>query len=133
METNKPRKNESTTTTTEYGYYIRKKIRHGKRRKQKTTRIKNNPEKIILGKLGDLEIYAYPYQYPNKIFVGIYPLSTYIEEHQKEDILVLYNRVRWYFNEEWTKKRKQGKWAKTSRKAIVSAYNHALNNQRSKE
>ena len=88
------------STKTEYGYYIRRTTRYGKKRRQKTTKLPKNPEKVILGRIGDIEVYVYPHSFPYKVFFGIYPMSTYIEEHQKKDILVLYNKIRWYFNEE---------------------------------
>jgi len=122
----KPREHKSRTETTEYGSFIRKKTRYGKKRKQKTVILKKNPEKVVLGKIGDIEVYVYPFQYPDKIFFGLFPMSCYLEEHQKEDVLVLYNRIRWFFKEDWTKKRKQTKHSKASRQAILKAYNVGL-------
>ncbi|GAG81481.1 unnamed protein product, partial [marine sediment metagenome] len=65
MVSDKPTTTKSVTRTTEYGIFIRKKIRKNGKRKQKTTKIKRNPEKVKLGKVGDIEFYAYPFQYPD--------------------------------------------------------------------
>lgn len=122
MTVKKDKRELSTTRKTEYGYFVRKTVRHGKKRRQKTVLRKRNPEKVTLGYIGDVEFYTYPYEFPNKIFFGIYPLSTYIEAGQEEDILRIYNKVRWYFKEEWTKQRTSSKRANSRRRHIQRAY-----------
>ena len=126
MTANKPRKKVSITQTTEYGYYIRKKTRTGKKRRQKTIRPPRNPEKVCLAQLKELEFYVYPKNHPDKVFIGIYPLSTYIEYDDLKRLWGILNKIRWYLREDWTKQRKQTKAAKYSREAIVRAYNAGL-------
>ena len=130
MGSDEPRKPKTRTVTKEYGQFIRTKTRYGKRRKQKTTRIKPNPEKVTLGKLGSLEFYAYPDQYPDKVFFGLYPLSDFIEEPRVEDILRIYNKVKWYFAEYWQKSGRTTKGAKSSRQAILRSINAGLDKRK---
>ena len=119
-------KRESTTRETEYGYFIRQKVRHGKKRRQKTTRLPKNPEKVTLAKLGDLEFYILPKAFPDKVFIGLYPLSTYVEEHQINDFFRIYNQIRWYFNEGWQREENTTKRANLTRQRIERAYNAGI-------
>lgn len=118
----KPSKRTSITTETQYGHFIIKKTRKGTRRKQKLTRIPKNKQKVVIGKIGELEIYVYPYNHPNKVFLGIFPISTYIEKHNFNDIWSIANKIRWFFKEEWDKEPKNSKGANKLREVIFSAY-----------
>lgn len=126
MTADKPRKPQTITRTTEYGYFIRKKLRKGKIRRQKTVKLPAKGKKVVLAKLNDIEIYVYPYDYPDKVFFGIYPLSTMIGEDDLSKLFGIYNKIRWYLKEEWTKKGDSRSKAKYPRQRIVNAYNAGL-------
>lgn len=85
---------------------------------------------MVLGKLNDIEIYVYPYEYPDKVFLGIYPLSTVIGIEDLPKILGLYNKIRWYLQEDWLRKPKTEKGAKYPRERIVRAYNTGLDERK---
>lgn len=85
---------------------------------------------MVLGKLGTLEFYAYPDEFPDRVFYGIYPLSDSIEAHQSEDVLRIYNKIRWYFAEYWKKSGRTTKGAKLARQRIVRAYDSGANKRR---
>lgn len=130
----------SETVITETGVFQRKYWRKGKKKRQKTQRLRKNPLKVVLGKIGDLEVYVYPYQFPDKIFLGHYPDFTMVLG--KEDLGKIWgmlNKMRWYLNGEWsTKERKRygisevirTKQAKRARVAMVRAYNLGLSRQK---
>ena len=116
---------DSITKTTESGAFIRTTIRKGKRRKQKTIRIKPNQEKVVLGHLGDFEVYAYPYDFPDRVFIGSFPVSTQIEDYR--EVLSIGQRIRHYLDGDYLQnKRKKQKGAKVRTEAIVQAYNLGL-------
>ena len=126
-------KNESETVIEESGVFKRTYHRKGKKKRVKTERQKKNPLKVTIGKIGELEVYVYPYEYPEKVFLGQYPQFTMVLS--KDDLprwFSTYNILRWYFNGEWQNKRKQTKQAKRARQAIVLAYNLGLKRQKEK-
>lgn len=124
---------ESVTKTVESGAFIRTVVRTGKKRRQKTQRFKKSQKKVILGHIGDFEVYVYPYDYGDCIFIGKFPVSTYINKTNYKALFGLFNRMRWYLNGEWQIKPKNEKGRKTLRDNIASAYIHAQEEQQSKE
>lgn len=115
----------STTKTTESGAFIRTVIRTGKKRKQKTKRFRKSQKKVILGHIGDFEVYIYPYDYPDCVFFGKFPVSTYINKVNFKDLFGLFNRIRWFLNGDWQIKPKNEKGKKSLRDNIASAYLYA--------
>jgi len=102
-------KTESATVIEEHGVFKRTFWRKGKQQHQKTERKKKNPEKVVLGEIGDLQIYVYPYDFPDKIFIGCYPkFSMVIGKEDLSKFFALYNKMRWYLEGEWYAKRKEG-------------------------
>lgn len=126
MGSNRSGKKPTMTIETEYGYFIRRKTRRGKKRTQKTERLKKQSQKVVIDRIGELEIYVYPYDYPEKVFLGIYPLSTVIGEEDFKRFFGILNKIRWYFNDEWVKDRKREKGVKSLRQRIVNSYNMGL-------
>jgi len=117
----KPRNRPTRTHTKEYGYYIREKWSKGKKRKQKTTKVKKNSEKVLLCRIGDVELYVYPKDYPDKIFMGIFPMSTTLEAFQVKDLLRAYNRAKWFINGDWQKTPRSAIGAKSLRQRILKS------------
>ena len=117
----------SRTVTKERGYFERTKIRYGKKRKQKTEYVDTSKKKVVLAKVGDLEFYVYPYDYPDTVFAGIYPMSTKLDKGDVNKFLGVLNKLRWYFNNEWENEPTRSKGANYRRRAIEQAYNLGLN------
>lgn len=121
------------TKTVETGAFIRTKYRSGNTRRQKTEILRKNQKKVILGHIGDFEAYIYPYDYPDTVFVGSFPISTKIENSNVNQLLAVYNRARWFLNGEAFTKPKTRKEANLRRQHIQRAYNCGLNEQRRKK
>jgi hypothetical protein len=117
---------DSLTKTTESGVFIRTTIRRGKRRKQKTRRLTPNDEKVVLGHLGDFELYAYPYKYPDTCFIGAFPTSTAISKNTVGEIMAVYNKATWFLNGEWQNEAGRGNAANCRRRACEKSYNAGL-------
>ena len=126
----KPRKRDSTTITREYGYFSRIKTRKGKKRRQSTEYRKTRGEKVLLAKLGDLELYVYPKDYPDRVFLGIFPMSTCISEEQLGLLFNIYNKSKWYLKEDWTRKDTWRKGANSLRRRIQRSYARGLERQK---
>lgn len=126
MTPDKSSKKPTMTITREYGYFQRIKTRRGTKKRQKTIKVQSNPEKVVIDRIGDLEIYVYPYSYPDKIFIGIYPMNTTLEREDFNRLFGIMNKIRWYLEEEWTRNPKNQKGSKYLRQRIVQAYNFGL-------
>jgi hypothetical protein len=124
---------ETITKTTESGAFIRTVIRHGKQRIQTTKRIKPNMKKVVLGYVGEFEVYVYPFDYPDKVFMGKFPVSTMLDSTNVKQILGVYNQMRWFLSGQAFNEPLKSKAANARRRAIVSAYNLALNEKRSND
>lgn len=118
------------TITEERGYFLRKRYRKGKTKRQKTTIIKPNMQKVKLMNINGLELYVYPQDFPDRVFIGIYPLSIELKQRDIRNLLGMYNKSRWFLANEWQKKRKQTKEAKTSRQAIIRGIDYARNHRK---
>jgi len=123
VNSNNSGKKLSVTRETERGYFIRTKVRHGKKRHQKTIKLKPSHKKVIIDQIADLQIYVYPKDYPDKVFLGIYPMSTMIGEEDYKRLFGILNKIRWYFDDQWVKHPKREKGAKFLRRRIVNSYN----------
>ena len=86
------------TEEIEEGTYIRRKIRHGEKRKQKTNRLRKNPEKVILTYLGDIEFFCYPYHNDETVYARIGKSITGIDKYESQKLLHCYNRIKWALN-----------------------------------
>jgi hypothetical protein len=124
--TTETKKNESITTTEESGTFYRKIIREGKKTKTVTIKIKDNESKVILGYTGALQIYVYPYSYPDKVFIGKYPISTVIEKTTVQQLMSSMNIVRWFLEGNWQNTGKCRKNVRKVREMIQKAYNNEL-------
>lgn len=90
--------------------------------------------KVTLVRLHNVELYVYPYDFPDVVFLGSYPHFTL--EINKEDIkkfLIMYNRARWYFENHWQKNASKTKRAKRTSADISKAYNLGLNKLKKKK
>lgn len=124
----------SITKTTETGAFIRTTIKDKNGKKHQTTqKFKPNDEKVILGMIGEFEVYAYPYRFPDKIFIGRFPTNTTIDLISSRCILSAYNKIRWFLKGDWQNKPKTTIRTQMRRQHIVSAYNNGLNHQQAKE
>lgn len=121
---------ETLTITTESGAFIRKTWRHGKKRRQETTRVKPNYKKVVLGHIGEFEVYVYPFDYPDKVFIGKFPVSTYINIGEVKSLFGLTSTMKWYLNGEAFNEPQRSKAANARRRTILSAYNLALSELR---
>jgi hypothetical protein len=90
-------------------------------------------KKVVLGHFGDFEVYVYPFDYPDKVFVGKFPISTMFDSTNVKQTLGVYNQMRWFLSGEAFKEPNWRKGSNSRRRAIVSAYNLALSELRSKE
>lgn len=92
-----------------------------------------NQKKVILGRIGDFEVYVYPYDFPDTVFIGKFPVSTKIDIFCVNQLIQMYNRAKAYLNGNWQNVTQFTKEAKMTRHSIVKAYDLALNEQRSKK
>ena len=122
------KKTPSETIITEQGFR-RIIYRKGKQKTQKTETHKKNPLKVTLAKIGDLEIYVYPFQYPDKIFLGKYPQFTMIlSKYDLGKWFASYNIMKWFLNGYWTKKAQKRKRSQKTSATIQKAYNLGIQN-----
>jgi len=122
---------ESITRTIETGAFYRTIIRKGKKRRQKTLRMKKNDLKVVLGHIGEFEVYVFPYLYPDRVFIGKFPVNTQITLGNLQNLLGVYNRIRWYLKGEPFRKPRGNpnfntKKSNLTRERIKSAYNKGL-------
>jgi len=117
---------ESTTITTESGAFIRKTIRKGTKRRQKTIRITKNQKKVVLGFIGEFEVYVYPYDYPDTVFIGKFPISTKITSGHENGLLSVAQTVRHYLRGDYFNEPNWRKGSNSRKRAIRKAYNTGL-------
>ena len=132
-ESNPSTETPSRTKTVESGAFIRTTYRVGKKRKQETKRFQKNQKKVILGRIGDFEIYCYPYEYPDTVFIGQFPVSTQIDSASVTQLISGYNKAKSYLDGNYFKKPNWRKGANSRRRDIKKAYNLGLDDQRSKK
>lgn len=120
-------KRNTKTTIVETGNFTRVLERSGKRKRQKTQRHKRNPEKVTLYKVGDLELYAYPYTNPDQMFIGSYPdFNMAITKADLSRLFGLYIKARWFLNGCWQNRRFKTKTAKSASTSICKSYDYGL-------
>lgn len=83
-------------------------------------------QKVVLGNIGDFEVYVYPYDYPDKIFVGKFPVSTMITSTNVNQVLGVYNQMKWFLSNAPYSKASWRKGANSRRQQIQQAYNLGL-------
>lgn len=123
----------SYTKLVESGAFVRTLYRKGTKRKQETRRMKKNDEKVVLGMLGDLEVYVYPYNFPSTVFIGKFPISTQITQQNRAEVITAARRIRWFLDGEWNSSSNQHKDSKTRRHTMIKAYNTGLKHQKERE
>ena len=118
----------SLTKTTETGAYYRTTIRQGNKKVTKTIKIKKNDLKVVFGKLGEFEVYSYPYAYPTTVFIGKFPISTPIQDWRV--FMSMGMKIKHYLGGDYFEKaqnhRKKGKGANALTEAVNSSYNLGL-------
>lgn len=123
----------SCTKTVESGAFIRTVTRIGDKRKQDTKRMKKNDKKVILGHIGDFEVYVYPFDYPDTVFVGKFPVSTQLNLTDVKNTFGVVRKMYWFASGEAYSKPNWRKGANSRKRDIVSAYDKGLSEQRSKK
>lgn len=121
------------TKTVESGAFIRTRYRIGDKRKVKTEKFTKNQKKAIFGHIGDFEVYTYPYDYPDTVFIGTFPISTKIDSSNVNQLIRAYNMAKAYLSGNYFSKPNSGKGANSRRQLIQRAYNQGLEEQRGKK
>jgi len=124
-------KTQTETITKEHGFR-RLIIRKGKTKRQKTEIIQKNPYKVTLDKIGDLELYCYPFNYPEQVFIGTGNESQTLNKYEIRQLFRFYNFSNWYLNGEWQHKTKSKRTEKR-RREIEKAYDLGLKRQKENE
>jgi len=110
------------TKTVESGIFIRTKwVKNGKKH-QRTLKIKQNKKKVVLGFIGDFELYAYPFDFPDKVFLGKFPNSVIIDSTNVNSLLGAYNKTKWFLSNQAFSKPTNRKGANMRRQQIINAY-----------
>jgi hypothetical protein len=92
--------------------------------------MKKNDKKVVLGHLGEFEVYIYPYDYPDTVFIGKFPVSTQIESDAWRNILKVAMRIKAYSENQYYKKDGWRKEANARRRDIKKAYNLGLKHEK---
>jgi hypothetical protein len=124
-------KTPSVTKRVESGTFTRTIIRRDNKKTVKTTYVKPNPAKVVLGHIGEMEVYVYPYDFPSRVFIGKFPNSTSLEKSDVNALIGFSNQLRWFLDGEPYTRHRMGKAADARRRAILSAYKYAQNASRS--
>jgi len=88
--------------------------------------MKQNDKKVILGHLGDFEVYVYPYDFPDTVFIGAYPVSTQITTGNIGEVMAAYSRASWFLAGNWQNKPNWRIGPNSRRRACEKAYNSGL-------
>lgn len=97
------------------------KSEHTEKKEQKDS------TKVVLGEIGRLQFYTYPYDYPDKVFVGIYPFSQPLGSIQEANLLFgITNKIRWYLKGTWHQKPKHRKSRSKLKEKCLKAYDKGL-------
>lgn len=118
--------NQTFIKTVESGAFLKTIWRKNGKRTQKTVKMEKNMQKVVLGTIGDFEVYVYPYDYPDKVFIGKFPVSTMITSTNVQQVLGVYNQMKWFLSNAPFSKPTNRKGANMRRQQIVSAYNLGL-------
>jgi len=84
-------------TFQESGTFTRKIVRHKGKSRTKTDREynKNNPEKVVLGYLGNIEFFCYPFSSQDVVYSRIGKDITGLDKYQIKKGIAIYNILRW--------------------------------------
>lgn len=88
--------------------------------------MKRNQKKVVIGYLGDFEVYVYPYEYPDSVFIGAFPISVSLDKSNVGMLFHIYNVARWYLSNEWQTKETWRNAPNSRRRAILTAFNLGL-------
>ena len=83
------------TTEIRTGYFEKKIIRHGQKKREKLSRFEKNPAKLSLGWFGNLEFFCYPHTDFDKVFIRD---GNKIHGYDKYDLprmIAIFNKARW--------------------------------------
>jgi len=123
----------SRTQIEEHGIFKRTYQRKGKQKRQRTERLKKNPKKVTLCRVKELEIYVFPYEYPDTVFIGKYPtFSMALDRYDIPRLFVLVNKMRWFLDGKWQKRVNFTKEAQTHSALLQKAYNLGLDELKKK-
>ena len=117
----------SVTKTVESGAFIRTTIRCDDKRRTTTRRMTKSLEKVIIGHVGDFEVYVYPYKFPDTVFIGAYPVSTQISSDNVRELISAYHKARWFLNGYWQNKPNWRIGPNSRKRDIKTAYDNGLN------
>lgn len=56
-----------------------------------------NPDRIVLGTLGEMELYCYPRIWPERVFLGIYPKNVMLGEMEARALFSIAMKAHWFF------------------------------------
>jgi hypothetical protein len=65
---------------------------------QKTVYYGKNPKKVVLAELNGLQVYVYPYDFPEKVFIALGGNNIQISKYEVNKLLFIFNRSKWYLN-----------------------------------
>lgn len=85
--------------TVEYrsGYYEQQIIKSSTGEKhEKLIRYEKNPAKVVIGKIGNLEISCYPYDFPDKVFYNVSGGKGQLDRYDCAKMQAIQNKIRWY-------------------------------------
>lgn len=110
------------------GTFIRRTISHKGKKRTKLTRLKKNPEKVILCYLGNIEMFVYPYQNPDTIFCRIGKEITGLDKYEARKIMAVYNQINWALSG-GIQDAVRGESNSKKAKEIKKAYDYGLTNE----
>lgn len=120
----------SWTKTVESGAFIRTKYRKGNKTKTETKKFTKNKKKVVLGYVGEFECYVYPFEYPDTVFLGKYPVSIQLDSANVNQLFIVYNRAKWFLEGNAFIEDGYRKAPNIRRRHIQSAYNQGLSELR---
>ena len=117
----------SETVTVETGQFKRTTIRKGKKRRIETVRFQKNPKKVVLAQINDLQLYCFPYENSDFVFLGKFPNFTMaLNKYECRALIVFYNKARWYLSNGWQNKAHWTKQAQKDSASCEKAFNMGL-------
>lgn len=115
--------------TIEYreGLFRQEIVRHGKKKRVRTRRIKKNPEKVSFGYIGSIEYFCYPYSNDDKIYYRMGKQTGALDKYEIARFMVMYNISRSYLKG-GLKRALQGLSQSKLADKIMEAYNTGVKN-----
>lgn len=90
-------------------------------------------KKVVLANLGEFEFYCYPFDYPDKVFLGKFPISTTLCMNDVKQMMGISATLRWFIEGKAFIEPNWRKGVNARRRAIQKAYDLALNELISKK